>query len=359
MNKDDLIYIAGHRGLVGSAIRRLLEERGFQRMLTRTHAELDLTRQEQVERFFETQRPAYVFLAAARVGGIGVNASLPAQFIYDNLAIALNVIHSAWRFGVRRLLNLGSSCIYPKLAPQPLKEEYLLTGPLEPTNEAYAVAKISALKLCRHYNKQYGTKFFSLMPTNLYGPNDNFDFASSHVLPALIRKLHIARLLHAGDFNSIRRDLSHWSRATAVDSETERQIVAILEAQGISSGRVTVWGTGAPLREFLHVNDLAEACLLLIEGTHVPETDDFVNVGTGKDITVADLARMIREVVGYDGEVVFDTTKPDGTPRKLLDVSRILQRGWRPKISLKEGIARTYQWYLETTRAEKVEKGSG
>lgn len=358
MNKDDLIYIAGHMGLVGSSIRRLLEERGFQRMLTRTHAELDLTRQEQVERFFQKHRPAYVFLAAARVGGIGVNQSLPAQFIYDNLAIALNVIHSAWRFGVKRLLNLGSSCIYPKLAPQPLKEEYLLTGPLEPTNEAYAVAKISALKLCRYYNKQYGTKFFSLMPTNLYGPNDNFDFASSHVLPALIRKLHIAKLLRAGDFNGIRRDLSYWPKTTAPKEESDQKIAEILEAQGISSGRVTVWGTGTPLREFLHVNDLAEACLLIMDVAQVSETDDFVNVGTGKDITVADLARMIREVVGYAGEVVFDATKPDGTPRKLLDVSRVLKLGWRPKIALKEGIASTYQWYLETTRTEKVEKGS-
>ncbi len=347
MNKDDLIYIAGHRGLVGSSIKKLLEEGGFQRILTRTHAELDLTRQEQVERFFQTQRPAYVFLAAARVGGIGVNSSLPAQFIYDNLAIALNVIHSAWRFGVRRLLNLGSSCIYPKLAPQPLKEEYLLTGPLEPTNEAYAVAKISALKLCGHYNKQYGTKFFTLMPSNLYGPNDNFDLASSHVLPALIRKLHLAKLLRAGDFHGIRRDLSYWAKATVPQEESDQQIAEILAAQGISAGTVTVWGTGTPLREFLHVNDLAEACLLLMEGAQVPEIVDFVNVGTGQDITVADLVRMIREVVGYDGEVVFDATKPDGTPRKLLDVSRILQLGWRPKIALKEGIARTYRWYLE------------
>ena len=353
MNKDDLIYIAGHRGLVGSSIKKLLEDRGFQRILTRTHAELDLTRQEQVERFFETHRPAYVFLAAARVGGIGVNQSLPAQFIYDNLAIALNVIHSAWRFGVRRLLNLGSSCIYPKLAPQPLKEEYLLTGPLEPTNEAYALAKISALKLCRHYNKQYGTKFFSLMPTNLYGSNDKFDFASSHVLPALIRKLHLSRLLGAGDFDGIRKDLSYWSRATAPKKESDQQIAEVLAAQGISSGRVTVWGTGTPLREFLHVDDLAEACLLLMEGEQVLEIDDFLNVGTGKDITVADLARMIQEVVGFAGEIVFDASKPDGTPRKLLDVSRVFKLGWKPRIALKEGIARTYQWYLEMDKGSR------
>jgi len=357
MNKDELIYIAGHSGLVGSAIMRLLEDRGYRRLLTHTHAELDLTRQDQVEGFFQTHRPAYVFLAAARVGGIGVNASLPAQFLYDNLAIALNVIHSAWRFGARRLLNLGSSCIYPKLAPQPLKEEYLLTGALEPTNEAYAVAKISALKLCRYYNRQYGTKFFSLMPTNLYGPNDNFDLASSHVLPALMRKLHIARLLRAGDFDGIRRDLSHWANGAAAQEQSDQQIAEALAVHGISSGTVTVWGTGTPLREFLHVDDLAEACLLLMAGAQTLEIDDFVNAGTGKDISVAALARMIREVVGYEGEVVFDPTKPDGTPRKLLDISRISQLDWKPRIALKEGIVRTYRWYLETTGTEKVEKG--
>ena len=310
MNRDDLIYIAGHRGLVGSAIKRLLEERGFQRILTLTHAELDLTRQEQAEAFFQTHRPAYVFLAAARVGGIGANQSLPAQFIYDNLAIALNVIHSAWRFGVRRLLNLGSSCIYPKLAPQPLKEEYLLTGALEPTNEAYAVAKISALKMCRHYNKQYGTKFFSLMPTNLYGPNDNFDFASSHVLPALIRKLHLCQASGRRGFRWHSKGFILLVKSNgSAGRQSDQEIAEVLAAHGISSGRVTVWGTGTPLREFLHVDDLAEACLLLMEGAQALEIDDFLNVGTGKDITVADLARMIREVVGYEGEIVFDPTQ--------------------------------------------------
>ncbi len=352
MNKDDLIYVAGHRGLVGSAIHRLLQERGFQRILTCTHTELDLTRQEQVERFFETHRPAYVLLAAARVGGIGANWSFPAQFIYDNLAIALNVIHSAWRFGVRRLLNLGSSCIYPKLAPQPLREEYLLTGPLEPANEAYAVAKIAALKMCRHYNKQYGTEFFSLMPTNLYGPNDNFDFESSHVLPALIRKMHIAKLLRAGDFDGVRKDLSRWRAAAGQEEESQAQLTGRLQTYGITAERVTVWGTGTPLREFMHVSDLAEACLLLMGEKQASAIEDFVNVGTGKDLTVASLAEMTRGVVGWAGEVVFDPTKPDGTPRKLLDVSRIFELGWRPKVALKKGIARTYQWYLDARRTE-------
>jgi GDP-L-fucose synthase len=349
MNKDDAIYVAGHGGLVGSSILRLLRERGFQNILTRTHGELDLTRQEQVEQFFEAHRPAYVFLAAARVGGIGANSSFPAQFIYDNLSIALNVIHSAWRFGTRKLLNLGSSCIYPKLAPQPLKEEYLLTGPLEPTNEAYAVAKITAIKLCRHYNHQYRTNFISLMPTNLYGPNDNFDFDSSHVLPALIRKLHAAKLLSMKDFEGIRKDLSCWGSGSDRGVEANGDIAVRLKQHGISADRVTLWGTGTPRREFLHVSDLAEACLLSMERSTKAGIGEFMNVGTGKDISIAELAQMIRRIVGYEGEVGFDPTKPDGTPRKLLDVSRIFELGWRPGIALQEGIARTYQWYLETS----------
>jgi GDP-L-fucose synthase len=349
MNKDDVIYVAGHGGLVGSAILRLLREWGFQNILTRTHGELDLTRQEQVEQFFEAHRPAYVFLAAAKVGGIGANSSFPAQFIYDNLSIALNVIHCAWRFGTRKLLNLGSSCIYPRLAPQPLKEEYLLTGPLEPTNEAYAVAKISAIKLCLHYNHQYGTDFFSLMPTNLYGPNDNFDFDGSHVLPALIRKLHIAKLLSMRDFEGIRKDLYHWGSGLDRGAESNGDIAMRLKEYGISADQVTLWGTGTPRREFLHVNDLADACLLSMQMPHIVGIGEFMNVGMGKDISIAELAQMICRVVGYEGDVVFDTTKPDGTPRKLLDVSRIFELGWRPRIALQEGIARTYLWYLETS----------
>jgi GDP-L-fucose synthase len=349
MNKDDAIYVAGHGGLVGSSIQRLLRERGFRNLLTRTQAELDLTRQEQVERFFEAHKPAYVFLAAARVGGIGANSLFPAQFIYDNLAIGLNVIHSSWRFGVRRLLNLGSSCIYPRLAPQPLKEEYLLAGALESTNEAYAVAKIAALKLCRHYNTQYGTSFFSLMPTNLYGPNDNFDLESSHVLPALIRKLHLARLLGEGNYRRIRKDLGRWERSSGQDGQDKEQTAELLQSHGITAQRVTLWGTGTPLREFLHVDDLAEACLLVMESSGQQELGELLNAGTGQDLSIAELALLVRGVVGYEGEIQFDPTKPDGTPRKVLDVSRIHQLGWRPGIALREGVARTYQWYLEAS----------
>ncbi len=343
MNRDDVVYVAGHQGLVGSALLRLLAARGYRNLLTRSQAELDLTRQEPVERFFAEHRPAYVFLAAARVGGIGANAGFPAQFIYDNLAIALNLIHCAWRHGARRLLNLGSSCIYPRLAPQPLKEEYLLTGPLEPTNEAYAVAKIAAIRLCRHYNQQYGTGFFSLMPTNLYGPNDNFDLERSHVMPALIRKLHLAALLSRGDFRGIRADLSR-RRDPVQAEESDREIARRLEAHGIFPERVALWGTGRPLREFLHVDDLAEACLLLMQRPELP-AGDFLNVGTGWDLTIAELADLIRGIVGYQGRIVFDPARPDGTPRKLLDVFRILELGWRPRIDLPEGIAGTYRWY--------------
>ncbi len=349
MNRDDPIYVAGHRGLVGSSIERLLRERGFRNLLSRTRAELDLTRQEQVERFFEEHKPAYVFLAAARVGGIGANARLPAQFIYDNLAIALNIIHSAWRSGVRRLLNLGSSCIYPRLAPQPLKEEYLLTGALEATNEAYAIAKIAALKLCRYYNIQYATDFLSLMPTNLYGPNDNFDLEGSHVLPGLIRKLHLALLLSKGEFQKIRQDLQRWERNPKPGEQSEKQVADLLRSQGITAERVTLWGTGTPLREFLHVDDLAEACLLVMENPRQQELDELLNVGSGQDLSISELAHLIREGVGYKGEILFDPGKPDGTPRKLLDVTRIHELGWRPKIGLQEGIARTYQWYLEAS----------
>jgi GDP-L-fucose synthase len=357
MNRDDAIYVAGHAGLVGSAILRLLRARGFTNLLTRTRAELDLTRQEQVEVFFAENRPAYVFLAAATVGGIGANSRFPAQFIYDNLAIALNVIHSAWRSGVRRLLNLGSSCIYPRLAAQPLREEYLLTGALEASNEAYAVAKIAALKLCRHYNAQYGTSFISLMPTNLYGPNDNFDLESSHVLPALIRKLHIARLLRGGDFARVRKDLNRWGRSLGQEGQTgeqtpeqtPEQTAALLQSHGITAERVTLWGTGTPLREFLHVDDLAEACLLVMESSGQQDPGELLNVGTGQDLPISELALLVREVVGYEGEIRFDPTKPDGTPRKVLEVSGIRRLGWKPGVALREGVAGTYRWYLEAS----------
>jgi GDP-L-fucose synthase len=302
----DKIFVAGHRGLVGSAIVRRLRADGFDNLLLRPRSELDLSDQAAVNRFFEEERPDYVFFAAAMVGGILANNTFPADFIRDNLSVALNVIDAAYRSGVQKLLFLGSSCIYPKFAPQPMKEEYLLTGELEPTNEPYAVAKIAGIKLCQSYNRQYGTRFISAMPTNLYGPGDNFDLQSSHVLPALLRKVHDAKLAGAA--------------------------------------AVEVWGSGTPRREFMHVDDLADACLFLMQEYDGPE---IVNVGVGEDVSIREVAEMIRTVVGYPGELAFDPTKPDGTPRKLLDVSKLTALGWRASIGLREGIERTYDWYLE------------
>jgi GDP-L-fucose synthase len=303
------IYVAGHRGLVGSAILRKLEADGYRNIVVRTSKELDLRRQADVEAFFAQERPEYVFLAAAKVGGILANNTYRAEFIYDNVMIATNIIHSAYKTGTRKLLNLGSSCIYPKFAPQPMKEEYLLTGALEPTNEPYAIAKIAAIKLCRYYNEQYGTNFISVMPTNLYGPNDNFDFETSHVLPALIRKFHEAKIA--------KRD------------------------------SVVLWGTGEPMREFLYVDDLADACVFLMSKYDYMDIGEFVNIGTGTDIRIADLAQLIKRITGFEGVIQHDRTKPDGTPRKLLDISKIRSLGWEPKTSLEDGIKKTYAFYTE------------
>jgi GDP-L-fucose synthase len=305
MQKDSKIYIAGHRGLVGSAIVRKLSGLGFSNLVCRTHKELDLTRQKDVEDFFDSVRPEYVFLAAAKVGGILANSTYPAEFIYSNLVIETNVIHAAYLFGVKKLLFLGSSCIYPKLCPQPMKEEYLLDGKLEPTNEPYAVAKIAGIKMCQAYNREYGTNFVSVMPTNLYGPGDNFDLQNSHVLPALIRKFH--------------------------------------EGKKETKDKVVIWGSGTPRREFLHVGDFADACIFLMN--HYNDSE-IINIGTGKDITIKDLAFLIKDIVGFDGNVSFDTSRPDGTPQKLLDVSRLAKLGWTPQIDLKEGIRQTYEWYV-------------
>ena len=306
MKHESKIYVAGHRGLVGSAIVRRLQQEGFSNLLLATSKELDLREQESVREFFDKERPDYVFLAAARVGGILANNTYPADFIYQNLMIEANVIESSRQFGVNKLLCLGSTCIYPKMAPQPLKEEYLLTGPLEPTNEWYAVAKIAGIKLCQAYQRQYGSKFISAMPTNLYGPEDNFDLETSHVMPALIRKFHDAKVSNAPT--------------------------------------VTVWGSGKPLREFLHVDDCASACLFLMQNY---DGEGIVNIGVGEDITIARLAEIVREVVGYMGEIVYDSSKPDGTPRKLVDVSRINGLGWRASMKLEDGVRSTYQWYLD------------
>ncbi len=306
MEKNSKIYVAGHRGLVGSAIMRRLKDEGYKNLLTHTHAELDLTRQEKVEEFFHEERPDYVFLAAARVGGIYANNTYPAEFIYSNLTIQTNIIHASYLCEVKKMLFLGSSCIYPKNCPQPMKEEYLLSGFLEPTNEPYAVAKISGIKMCQAYNRQYGTNFLSVMPTNLYGPNDNFDLKTSHVLPALIRKFHEAKI------------------------------------KGLSE--VEIWGTGSPMREFLHVDDLADACLFLMKNYNKSK---IINIGAGKDLTIKELAGMITRIVGFEGRLVFNSIKPDGMPKKLLDVSRLNSFGWMAKIGLEQGIEKTYKWYVE------------
>lgn len=304
MDKQAKIYVAGHRGLVGSALIRELHRQGYTNIMVKTHAELDLINQEAVNNFFSIEKPDYVFLSAAKVGGIGANSTYPAEFIYQNLMIATNIIHAAYKNNVKKLLFLGSSCIYPKMAEQPIKEESLLTGALEPTNDAYALAKITGIKMCQAYNQQYGTKYISVMPTNLYGINDNFDLETSHVFPALIRKFH--------------------------------------EAKANNEPIVTIWGTGTPIREFLFVDDLAEACIYLM---NTYEEDKIVNIGTGVGVTIKELAESIMQVVGYKGELVFDISKPNGTPIKINDVSYLNSLGWKAKVSLLDGIKRTYEWY--------------
>jgi GDP-L-fucose synthase len=304
MNKEAKIYIAGHRGMVGSAIHRKLTSLGYSNIVTRTSAELDLRIQERVNEFFEAERPAYVFLAAAKVGGILANNTYRADFIYENIMIQSNIIHSSYATGVKKLMFLGSSCIYPKLAPQPLKEDYLLTGLLEPTNEPYAIAKIAGIKMCDAYRSQYGCDFISVMPTNLYGPNDNYDLQNAHVLPSLVRKFHEAKINNAPE--------------------------------------VSIWGSGSPKREFLHADDLADACVFLM---NTYSDEGLVNIGTGEDISISDLALMIKEVVGYEGAIVYDATKPDGTPRKLMDVTKLSGLGWKYTISLKKGLEMVYQEY--------------
>jgi GDP-L-fucose synthase len=350
MNRDARVYVAGHRGLVGSALMRALAARGFTNLIVRTSAELDLRRQEAVEAFFKKERPEYVFLAAARVGGIVANSSFGAEFIYDNLAIATNVINCAWQTDVRTLLNLGSSCIYPRMAPQPLREEHLLTGPLEPTNEAYAIAKIAAIKLCRYYNQQYGTSFLSAMPANLYGPNDTFDLQRSHVLPALVRKFVLASALRRGDWSSIERDLGRHPLGFASEKRTvlrdQNSLTAILKSVGVTADAVTLWGTGSPLREFLHSDDLAEACLFLVEHCRPSDVGEFVNVGSGVDRSIAEIAELVRGYAEYDGEILWDSSKPDGTPRKLMDVERLRGLGWSARIPFEVGVAQVVRSYV-------------
>ena len=322
LKSNDKIYVAGHRGMVGSAIVRRLNASGYHNIVTRTHAELDLTNQQAVSDFFKSEKPDYVVLAAAKVGGIHANNTYPADFIYQNLVMEANVVHQAWANGVQNLLFLGSSCIYPKLAEQPMREDSLLTGTLEPTNEPYALAKIAGIKLCESYNRQHGTRYRSVMPTNLYGPGDNFDLQNSHVIPALMRKFH--------------------------------------EAKESSQASVEVWGTGNAKREFLHVDDMAKACVFVMEldeKTYADNTQPMlshINVGTGEDLTIRELAELIKSVTGFQGEIVFNTDKPDGAPRKLLDVSRLKNMGWSPTIGLEEGLHTTYDWFCQTENKRLV-----
>jgi GDP-L-fucose synthase len=348
MNKTSRIYVAGHRGLVGSAIYRRLQAGGFTNLITRTSRELDLSRQPEVEAFFEKEKPEYVFLAAAKVGGILANNTYPADFIYKNLMIQNNIIHSSYLNGAGKLLFLGSSCIYPKFAPQPMKEEHLLTGPLEPTNEPYAVAKIAGIKMCQSYNRQYGTNYISVMPTNLYGPGDNFDLETSHVLPALIRKFHEGKVAAQQDKVKVKdeakENLSHPKPKPAVFSEPQPQPKPDFSVPQPDS--VILWGTGTPKREFLYVDDLADACVYLMD--HY-DGSEIVNIGVGEDVSIGELAALVKEIVGFEGGILYDTSKPDGTPRKLLDVSKLHSLGWTAKTDLREGIRKTYEWYLAST----------
>lgn len=356
MKKTSRIYIAGHTGLVGSALLRRLEAEGYSNLVVRKHSDLNLIRQTDVEDFFKAEKPEYVFLAAAKVGGIMANYTYPAEFIYTNLAIQNNVIHASWKTGVKRLLFLGSSCIYPKECPQPMKEDYLLTGPLEPTNEPYAIAKIAGIKLCQSYNRQYGTQYLCVMPTNLYGPNDNFDLETSHVLPALIRKFHLAKLAEQGDWEGIEKDEQQYG---AIPEEIKQSVgltsfISDLEkTTSKSKPFVLLWGSGSPRRELLHVDDLADACIFL---SRLNENDyhelfnhnqtPLINIGCGKDQTIKELSEKIAEVVGYNGDVRWDQDKPDGTLQKLLDISKIKKLRWKPKIALTDGIRNVYKWYV-------------
>ncbi len=355
MNFQDKIYVAGHRGMVGSAIVRKLENLGFTNIIFRTSSELDLKNQIDVENFFSIEKPVYVFVAAAKVGGIVANNIYRAEFIYENLMIQNNLIHSAHKFGVTKLLFLGSSCIYPKNAPQPLKEEYLLTGELEKTNEPYAIAKIAGIKMCESYFKQYGSDFISVMPTNLYGLNDNYDLEKSHVLPALIRKFHLGKALIENNWNEIRIDLNTNPIEGITGKNSEFEISSILSKYGIQllnkQVSITLWGSGKVYREFLHVNDMAEACVHTMLNVNSQKLYDelnqtHINIGTGEDLTIFELAEMVKKIVNYDGNIIWDSTKPDGTYKKQLDVKLIHQLGWKHKINLNEGIKLVYNQYI-------------
>lgn len=367
MNKESKIYIAGHRGLVGSAIVRNLKLKGYHNLLLRSHAELDLVDQKAVAEFFRQEKPEYVFLAAAKVGGIMANNTYRAQFIYENLQIQNNVIHQSYVNHVHKLLFLGSSCVYPKNAPQPISEDSLLGSELEYTNEPYAIAKIAGMKMCESYNLQYGTNYISVMPTNLYGYNDNYHLENSHVLPALIRKMHLSHCLESGDFNAIRADFSKYRADGVTGNSSDEEIILYLNKKGIfqhvseanPSVKLELWGSGSPLREFLWSDDMADACVFILENYNFSDLvsgkelnpkseirNTHINIGSGLEITIHDLAYLVKEVVGFKGEIVFDKLKPDGTPRKLLNVSKLNNLGWTSKMSLAEGIKKVYKHYI-------------
>lgn len=348
MNKNAKIYIAGHLGMVGSAIRRNLEARGYTNFVSRSFEELNLLVEADVARFFAEEQPEYVVLAAAKVGGIVANNTYRAQFIYENLMIQNHVIHQAYLHGVKKLLFLGSSCIYPRLAPQPIKEEYLLTGELEPTNEPYAIAKIAGIKMCEAYHAQYGCNFISIMPTNLYGQNDNYDLEKSHVLPALIRKMLLGSYLMKGDWAAIRNDFNKLPVEGIDGSASSDVLLALLAKYGISADSVTLWGTGSPLREFLHVDDMADASVFLLLNYDAPDSlPSHVNAGYGSDLTIKEIALLVKKITAYGGRLEWDSTKPDGTPRKLMDSSRLHAMGWKPQVTLEDGISRVVEQYLK------------
>lgn len=351
MEKQAKIYVAGHNGLVGSAILRRLQKEGFTNIITRSHQELDLTNQAETMAFFEKEKPDYVFLAAAKVGGILANKTYPAEFIYINLMIATNVIHASFKTKVKKLLNLGSSCIYPRLAPQPMKEESLLTGALEETNEAYALAKIAAIKLCKYYNEQYQTNFISVMPTNQYGIGDNFNMETAHLLPMIMRRFHLAKLLFLRDFESIKKDLKRyklgWGLDETLNFENNEAIEKTLNQIGAFKDKVVLWGDGSVYRELMCSDDLADACVYLMQHKDYKEIGEHVNITTGDDILLRDLFEIVKETVGFKGDIVYDLSKPNGTPRKMMDATKIKSLGWEAKISLGQGIKDFYQWYCE------------
>lgn len=358
LTRDSKIYVAGHRGLVGSAIWRNLEGRGFNNLIGRTHSELDLTDAAAVRRFFDEEKPEAAVLAAAHVGGIMANMTYRADFIFENLNIQQNVIGEAWRHGIKRLVFLGSTCIYPADCPQPIREDYLLTSPLEYTNEPYAIAKIAGLKLCESLNLQYGTDYIAVMPTNLYGPGDNFHLENSHVLPAMLRKMHLAKLLNCGDFDALRADLNRLPVRGYNHNADNETIRCVLERFGIYEDRLELWGTGTPLREFLWSEDMADATVHVmlnvsfddVRGTSREVRNCHINIGTGKELTIGQLADLVRNTVGYKGRIVWDNTKPDGTRRKLCDVTKIHDLGWNHTVELPDGVARLYDWYLNTSK---------